>query len=43
LAHTEDLLELGDGEFLVQDEGEQAEAGGVGEGFKDVPRGVHRR
>lgn len=42
LAHAENLLELGDGEFLAQEQGQQAQAGGVGEGFKDVPGGVHR-
>ena len=42
LAHAEDLLELGDGELLMEHEGEQAQAGGVGEGFEDVPRSVHK-
>ena len=41
LAHAEDFLELGDGEFLARHEGEEAQAGGVGEGFEDVPGSVH--
>jgi hypothetical protein len=41
LAHAEDFLELGHGEFLAGHEGEEAQTGGVGEGFEDVPGSVH--
>ena len=41
LAHAEDFLQLGDGQFFAQDEREQAQARGVGEGLEDVPGSVH--
>jgi hypothetical protein len=41
LGHAEDFLELGDGEFFARHEGEEAQPGGVGESFEDVPGGVH--
>ena len=41
LAHAEDFLEFGHGEFLACHEGEEAQAGGVGECFEDVPGSVH--
>ena len=43
LRHAEDFLELGDREFLAHQEGEEAQARGVGEGFEDVPGSVQRR
>ena len=43
LRHAENFLELGDREFLAHQEGEEAQARGVGEGFEDVPGSVQRR
>ena len=40
LGHAEDFLELGDGEFLAEEEGQQTQARGVGEKLKRVPGGV---
>lgn len=45
LAEAGDFLEFVDGEFLVGEEGEDAEAGGVGEGaqgFKDCGHGLEK-
>ena len=42
LGHAEDFLEFGDGQLFSEQQCEEADACGVGEDFKRVPRGVHR-
>lgn len=43
LGHVEDLLEFGDGKLLAEQEGEDAQAGGLGDELEGVPGGVHAR
>ena len=42
LGHIQNLLNLGHGELLVQQQSEETQTGGVGEDFERVPGGFHR-